>query len=395
MEDLGNAVLEPTKLKKIKILSLSWRDIKSPKAGGAEIFTHNMLAYNAQQYEIVSFSPSFPGGIDGEVIDNITYFRKGGIFSVIWHAFCYYKKNQKDIDYVIDQCNTHRFFTKFWVPKSKRIFLIFQLTREIWAYHMAFPFCKLGKWLETSMLRLNRNDITITESESTKQDLISVGYQSEKICIIPIGLDFEPWKIERWVEKKDTPVFIYVGRYARYKGIDAAIESIALLKKHHPTAQLWIVGKCDQQYTEDVLIPLCQKLGLSMGYDERDDVVLWGFVSAEKKVELQSRSTALLFPSLREGWGMIVTEAAAVGTPSIVYNSPGCRDAVNFGKCGYLCKENTPEELANLMQRTIENRGEYFEIQQSAYNFSCDFNWAKTGLAFAHLIENLQENQNG
>ena len=49
---------------------------------------------------------------------------------------------------------------------------------------MTFPFNKIGKMLENTLLRLNKNDITITESESTKNDLINVGFHGDKVFII-------------------------------------------------------------------------------------------------------------------------------------------------------------------------------------------------------------------
>ena len=96
----------------------------------------------------------------------------------------YYKKNKKNIDLVIDQCNAHRFFTKFYVPKKKRIFYTHQLSRELWFVMADPPISFLGYAAETPMLRLNRNDQTITVSESTKQGLLDVGYKDENIKVL-------------------------------------------------------------------------------------------------------------------------------------------------------------------------------------------------------------------
>ena len=373
------------------ILSLSWRDIKSPKSGGAEIFTHRILAPNSGVFRIISFTPKYENSISREELDGITYLRKGNIFTVIWHSLLYYIKNHNGIDIVIDQCNTHRFFTKFWVPKEKRIFLIFQLTREIWDYQMKFPFNKFGKITETCILKLNRTDITITESLSTKRDLISIGFIPGKIHVVPIGLDFSPWPISQFLPKEDSLTFIYVGRYAKYKGIDIAIEAFAIVKKSHWNTRLWIVGKKEEIYIARVVAPLCRRYGLVYGEALDCDVVIFGFVSEEKKRELQSRAQALLFPSVREGWGMIITEAAAVGTPSIVFDSPGCRDAVDYGKAGYLCKINTVEEVTRLMMRSFEEPEEYQYTKNAAYAYACQFDWNISTEIFRNVIEDTLE----
>ena len=150
----------------------------------------------------------------------------------------FYALNKKNIDFVIDQCNTHRFFTPFWVPAKKRIFYIHQLTKEIWDYSAKFPLSTIGKLTEEWMLKLNRKDYVITVSESTRDELAERGYDKKKIKIIHNGVSFKPWEKEKWCEKENVPTFIYAGRYSPYKGIDVAIEAFALLKKQYPDAKI-------------------------------------------------------------------------------------------------------------------------------------------------------------
>ncbi len=378
---------------RITILSLSWRDIKSPAAGGAEVHTHEMLSRaDSKKYRIIHIAPYFEGLKKAECIDHIHYIRKGNIFTVIWYAFFYYQKNKDYINYVIDQCNTHRFFSPLWVRKEKRIFYILQLTREIWDINLKFPFSKIGKYTENFLLKMNKNDFTITESLSTKNDLIQVGFQPRKIKVIPVGMNFAPWEPEEFKKKESEPVFIYVGRYAKYKGINVAIKALGKIRKKYPKAKLWIVGKSDEAYIADCLMPICRKYKLTWGKKEEDaDIVSWGFVSEQKKLELLSRATALLFPSIREGWGIPVTEAANVGTPSIVFDSPGIRDAVDFGRAGYLCKKNTLSGLSKQMLLAIDDQQLYLQKRQAAYEFSKQFLWEKTGSMFDEFITSISK----
>ena len=84
------------KTNKRTILSLSWRDIKSPTAGGAEVQTHQMLSkVDMSKYRVVHIAAQYEGLPEDEVIDEVQYIRKGSIYSVIWYAFLYYKKNRK------------------------------------------------------------------------------------------------------------------------------------------------------------------------------------------------------------------------------------------------------------------------------------------------------------
>ncbi|PZD94731.1 glycosyltransferase family 1 protein [Paenibacillus sambharensis] len=383
--------------KKRTLLFLSWRDIKAPKSGGAEVFTHEMLKrLDTDRYEIIHYSPMFPGANPDERIDGVRYIRKGGNLSVIFHAQRYYAKHQSRIDYVVDQCNTHRFFTPLWVKASKRIFFIHQLTREIWHLNAKFPVSTLGYWTETPMLRLSRHDYTMTVSNSTRKDLLAAGFNPDKMTVLPEGIEFEHWPREQFLEKEASPVFIYVGRFVHYKGIDDTVKAFSEVKRKHPQAKLWVVGKTDHRYVQEVLKPIMDEAGLSYGEEnEGRDVTFFGFVSASRKLELMSRSHALLFPSLREGWGLIITEAGAVGTPSIVYHSPGIIDAVDEGRAGFLCSENKVEDLAGFMNQVIEQPEQAELMREKAYKFSLNFHWRHTAASFDRWMDQLYAKEGG
>lgn len=174
---------------KTVVLLLSWRDIRSPKSGGAEIFTHEMLKRSQQgRFQFIHFSPQFEGMPEHEVIDGITYIRKGNIYSVIYYAMRYYRRHRGKIDYVINQANTHQFFTRFWVEASKRIFFIHQLTREIWFENAKFPLNVIGFHMEPLMLKLARKDRTLTVSPSTRYDLLKLGFHPDRVHLLPEAL---------------------------------------------------------------------------------------------------------------------------------------------------------------------------------------------------------------
>lgn len=376
-------------MRKKVILMLSWRDIKNPLMGGAEVFTHEVLKrVNKDKYKIIHISPSVTGQPNREMIDGVKYLRFGSLKSVIFYAFLYYRKHAKNIDIVIDQCNTFRFFTKFWVPKNKRVFLIFQLCRELWDVMLKPPISTIGRIMETPMLKLNSDDITITESLSVKKELIQIGFKEEKIHIDPIGLAFEPWEEKNFFPKEKEPTFIFVGRCVKTKGIDQILEAFGRFKREYKEGKLWIVGSVKEDMWP-IMLPILEKHNLSYGKEIDKDVVYWGFVSEDKKLELQSRAKALLFPSMREGWGMIVTEAAAVGTPSVVYNTTGCCDAVDYGSAGYLCMTNCIDELLAKMINIVENEEEYEMFRKKSHAFSKEFSWNTSALIFEQIMDEV------
>ena len=381
-----------TLMKKKRILFLSWRDIKAPRAGGAEVHTHELMkVIDKEKYDIISFTPRYEGLKKEEIIDGIKYIRKGNVVTVIFWSFLYYFRYRKDIGYVVEQCNTHRFFTRFWVADNKRVFYIHQLTREIWDVNLSFPLNYIGKRLETWALKLQKKDYVFTVSESTKRDLIDVGFDPKRVFIIPNALDekFLGKAIENDINEKFHN-FVYVGRYSRYKGIDVSIEALGIVRNKYSDARLRIVGKIDETVVRDLIKPLSEKYGLRYGMDVGNDIILCGFVSEESKYQIIKDSLALLFPSIREGWGIIVTEAGAVGTPSIVFDSPGCRDAVDYGRAGFMCDENTAESLAQYMIKCIEDKSEYLIKRMAAYEFAQKFSWKNNKIIINDVLRTIE-----
>ncbi|WP_214811466.1 glycosyltransferase family 4 protein [Exiguobacterium sp. s127] len=362
------------------LLFLSWRDIKHPKAGSAEVFIHEVLKRVAEDYRLTHISPGFDGGHDVEFLDGVTYIRRGTNATVLLYAFHYYQIHASTIDLVVDQVNTHHFFTPLYVPREKRALFIYRLTREIWKINVNQPYAWLGERTETPRLRLYRNDLAVTVSKSTTDDLIDVGFAPKRITILPAGINFTPWPEIDWKNKEEKPTFLYIGRMSAYKGINDAIKAFVIFKQEFPEARFWVIGEKDETYIEEQLNPLLPE-------EMRQDIIYFGFVSHEEKLERMSRATALLFPSKREGWGLAVSEAAAVGTPSIVYHAPGLQDAVQYGLAGYMTMLQTPGALAIEMRSCIRDTEQYDTIRYASYLFAKTRHWDYTGSRFREWIQ--------
>ncbi|WP_050770854.1 glycosyltransferase family 4 protein [Bacillus coahuilensis] len=276
-------------MKQYRLLFLSWRDIRSPLKGGAETFTHELMKGLVKKgHQVTHFSPQYSGTLSVEVIDGIEYRRKGNMFTVLYHSANFYFRNHQIIHYVVDQCNTHRFFSFLWVKRSKRVFFIHQLTREIWFYHAKFPFHYLGFVLEPLLLWLNRNDRCITVSESTKHDLLKIGFRDHNVTILPEGLDIPPLKQEDFYQKEETPTFLYIGRMAKYKGIHDALVAYREFNKEYPKSKFWVIGAFNQEYFSKTIEQELIKSSLSYAItdgrpDNKVDVSFMGFVSSKKR----------------------------------------------------------------------------------------------------------------
>lgn len=355
----------------MNILIYSWRDIKNPEAGGAEVFTHEITKRWVEKgNEVTLCTSSFRGCIKDEVLDGVSIVRDGGKYSVYWKAKEHYKKYLKgNFDIVIDEINTRPFLTPKFVNKGEKLVaLIYQLARKFWFYETKFPINYVGYYfLENRWLKNYRDIPTITISKSTKKDLIALGFK--QVSIVPVGIDFKP--LDALPEKQIEPTLIFVGRLKRAKMPDHAIKAFKIIKEKLPNANLWVVG--DGYYRKELERISCT------------GVEFFGNVAMKRKLELMSRAHAILVPAVREGWGLVVTEANAMGTPAIGYNVHGLRDSIKNGETGLLCDPN-PEAMAGRAVELLQSDSLHELLSGNAIKWAGEFNWDRSAQAFLKEI---------
>jgi glycosyltransferase involved in cell wall biosynthesis len=309
------------------------------------------------------FSASFPGAAPEEMLDGIRIMRAGRQWTVHWHAFKRYRRSARvRFDIVIDEVNTMPFFTPFWAG-IPTFMLIFQLAREVWWYESPFPISAVGYAIEPMYLKGYRHTPVFTISRSTEQDLRSLGFKGP-ITIIPIGIE----KVAAASRSKaDTPTFLYVGRMAPSKRIEHMLQALAQFRQTTGAGTLWLVGSGSDRYQRS-LTKLSRHLGV-----ERS-VMFLGRVPSQEKLRLMAEAHALLMTSVREGWGLVVTEANACGTPAVVYDVPGLRDSVRTEVTG-LVVPALPMRLADAMIRITTDSDLYARLVIEGRNWSATFSF--------------------
>ena len=357
----------------MKILWFNWRDIRHPDAGGAEVFTHNVMRRLANKgYELTLFCPKFANCLATECIDNITIVRNGGKYTVYNEARRYYNAHGYKYDLIIDEINTKPFLTPKFVKEKPILALFHQLSKQFWFYETFFPLSYIGYYyLEGKWLSYYRNIPTITVSNSSKEDLKLLGFK--KIFLVPEGLDITP--LSKLPAKEQNPTLIFIGRLTRAKLPKHALEAFRIIKRTIPNAVLWIIG--DGYLRKDL-----EK------FNEKD-VVFYGRVKNELKYELLSKAHLVLLPGVREGWGLVVTESNAMGTPVIAYNIHGLRDSVINGKTGILTDENSPRSLAQSAIDLLQDPQLLMDYSLNSLQFSSQFNWDNTADEFDIIIKSL------
>jgi glycosyltransferase involved in cell wall biosynthesis len=352
-------------------LFLNWRDSANPLAGGAETFTEEIGKRLVQKgNEITLFTSSFSGCEPEASRFGIRVIREGGKYSVYARARSYVKRHLSQFDVVIDEINTVPFRIHRIAGKTPVVAVIHQLAREVWFLETRFPLNVLGYFvLEPLWLRGYRRTPTVTVSNSTKDDLLKLGFR--RVHVVHNGIGITP--LEKVPAKESNPVLVFVGRLVRSKHPEHAIRAFEQIRPDLPDAELWILG-------EGYLRPRLENIA-------GDGVKFFGRVHDEEKFDLLKRAHVLLAPSVREGWGISVIEANAMGTPAVGYAVPGLKDSIVQEETGLLVTPQNPEALADAAKLILCNDPSTENFSMNALQWSRKFSWDRSAEEFYELVE--------
>jgi glycosyltransferase involved in cell wall biosynthesis len=357
----------------LHVLWFNWRDIDNPEAGGAELYTHEVMRRLVKKgYNMTLFSARFSKSLKNDNIDGINIIREGGRYTVYYKARKYYNRHKNNYDFVVDEVNTIPFLTPKFVKEKPLLALYHSLFREGWFYETRFPLNYIGYYyLEKKWLSYYKDIPTVTVSNSTKQGLESMGLK--KVQVIPEGLSVTP--LTQLPEKSSSPLIVFVGRLKRHKLPHHAIEAFSIIKKEITDARMWVVG-------DGYLRKELQRMNVK-------DVTFFGRVKDELKYNLLSKAHLILVPAVLEGWGLVVTESNAMGTPAVAYNVAGLRDSIIDGKTGILVKNKSPESLADSAICLLKDKDRLGKLSFNALSFSRQFSWDNTANEFDRIITSM------
>lgn len=315
----------------MRILIYNWRDLEHRLAGGAEVYTAAIAREWVKSGHAVTLFCSTVAAAPSEEIheDGYTIIRRGSRHSVYREAKKYWKnEGSGNFDLVLDEINTRPFSAPKFVRNCPVMALAHQVADEVWQYEVKWPLSWFGRFvLEPYWLRQYKDIATITLSESSKESLQRYGLG--RVSVVAVGFDDDNCHTAP-VAKERSLTMVFVGRLSANKRPGHALEALAHVRQEVPDAELWVVGDG----------PLRGVLESAA----RPGVKLFGRVKEDEKRQLMARAHFLLATSVREGWGLVVSEAARVGTMSVGYDVAGLRDSI-IAANGKVVSES-PEMLA-------------------------------------------------
>ncbi len=367
----------------MRILVFNWRDIKNPQAGGAELLTHELAKrWKKHGHTVTLFTSGFSGAKADDAIDGVTVIRRGRWWSVHGLAFFYYLLHFRSlVDVVVDEVHWYPFFSVLYA-RHKTVLLACEVANRLFFQLLPYPLALLGRWLEKIYLFIYRSTPVMAISPSTKRDLVAEGIDAGQITILPMGVTVP--KTASRLKKSMHPTILFLGRLHPLKGARDAIDAFALIRKKLPSAKLWIVGEGQSRYKKQLDTQI-HSLALA------SSVTFFGHVSERRKFELLAAGHLLLVPSVHEGWGLVVAEAAHVGTPAVGYRTAGIADVIVDGKTGVLVPPGNIEELALETLKLWEDRARYKRYQTAGKKRALSMNWGNTALVALSVLVKAHE----
>ncbi|MBI4025129.1 MAG: glycosyltransferase family 4 protein [Verrucomicrobia bacterium] len=367
----------------MKILHVNHRDLRHPRAGGLETVIHELSRRWAQQgHEVAIACAGYAGCAHAETVEGIRVFRIGReeFFNFIAGPWLR-RRDWLGADVVIEHLSKVACFTPLFAGHRPCAAHVPHLFGRAIFEEVSWPIGVYVYVMERLIPCVYKRTPIWALCQSTADELAGLGIPAANIRVISGGVDTGFYAGD--AQPASHPTALYVGRIRRYKGLaEPLLTAWRIVINRCPDARLQIVGKGDYQ---DALRKEIAMRGLEAS------VELTGYVDEAHKRELMRSAWLMVYPSVKEGWGLSVIEAGAMGTPTVASDSPGLREAIRNGETGLLVPHGDANALAQAILRLIEDQSLRARLGGAARMWSRNFDWdemAKRVLDFlASIIE--------
>lgn len=349
----------------MRVVFMSWRDLSHPLAGGSEVLVDQLargLLARGHHVELLCGGPvgARPYGVTST----------GGLYGQYLGAPVRYLRSHRGTDLVVDVANGLPFLSPLW-RRGVSVCLVNHVHTQHWALWFPRPVAAVGRTTEAWLLRnVYRNRVFVAVSDSTATALVRLGVNRDRIRIVHNGV--EPDGSGPAPTPSGEPLFLALGRLMPHKRFDIVLR---LWETVRPATggRLVVVGDG----------PEMARLQSIAG----PGVSLPGRVTEEEKQRLLERAWLLLHPSMVEGWGLVIMEAAVHGTPSVAFDAPGVRDSVVDGETGTLARSEADFVRSWIALTADHCRRE--SLGRRARDRAAGFPWSSTVDRFVEVAEEV------
>lgn len=364
-----------------RLLILNWRDTRHPEGGGSEVYVEQVARLLRDRgYRVTLFS-ALRVGADGsraartEDRDGLRFVRRGGHLSVyLWAAVLTLLGRLGRPDVVLEVQNGMPFLARLYA-RCPVVVLVHHVHREQWPV-VGPSLARLGWFMESRVApRVGRRSRYVAVSQATKTELEELGVPPARVTVAVNGVPPAPELVG--VRRSRSPRLVVLSRLVPHKQIEHAITCLARLRPEFPDLTLVVVGS---GWWHDRLVEHAAACGVT------DSVDFSGHLDDLAKHRELARAWVHLLPSLKEGWGLSIVEAACHATPSVAYYAAGgVRESIQDGVTGLLAVDL--EDLISCTRSLLVDDVLRTSLGAKAQHRSRDFSWNTTA---AVIDETLQ-----
>ncbi|HET8766171.1 MAG TPA: glycosyltransferase family 4 protein [Pedococcus sp.] len=366
----------------MRIALLSWRDFTHPEGGGAEHYLETVGAeLAARGHDVVMYCAAHGDAPATEVRGRLTLRRQGGRLSVYAACVRALRRDEREhgpYDVVVDTQNGIPFFSPLGT-RTPVVVLVHHVHREQWPVVFSPWVARVGWAIESRLAPLlYRRNQYVAVSGRTRDELVGLGVEAGHVAVIHNGTD-SPRALD--VPRADTPTLVVLGRLVPHKRVEQAIDVLARLRPTHPGLQLRVVG---HGWWHDNIAAHAEASGVA------DDVHLLGFVDEGTKHAELAASWVALAPSVKEGWGLCVVEAASHGVPTVAYrDAGGLSESIVDRQTGVLVGD--ADELTHEVAMLLADHERREEMGRHAREYAQQFTWTSTAEHWERLLTEVAQ----
>jgi glycosyltransferase involved in cell wall biosynthesis len=360
----------------LRITFLSWRDTSHPEGGGSEVYVEEVAkGLVARGHRVTVVCAAHGHAARAEIVDGVAMRRRGGRLTVYLHglAFLLGREGRRQ-DLVIDVINGLPFAAPL-VRRHGLVALVHHVHREQWRIIYPGLWGRVGWFLESRVTPVLYSHVPhVTVSQASRRDLVDLGLEADRVRVIHNGTPTPVRAV--FSARSESPRLCVLSRLVPHKQIEHAVEVLATLAPTHPELTLDVIG--DGWWADHVRHRI-DELGVA------NRVTMHGHVDEAVKARLLDEAWLMLLPSVKEGWGIAVLEAASHHTPTLAYRSAGgVNESVRDGDTGVLVNDLAEMELA-----TLELLGDHVRLtlmSSRAFEKAQNYRWEQTVSEFEQVL---------
>jgi len=363
-----------------RVLILNWRDTGHPQGGGSEVYVEQVARRLARLgKEVTVFCGAYPGAPADEVVHGVRFVRRGSwrtvyVWAFVYHLFGSFGPHEA----VVDVKNGIPFLAPLYCRRPV-VGLIHHVHREQWGMNFSSGWARFGWWVESRLSpRVYGRCRHVVVSEATRREVAALGIPSENIEIVHNGAEPAAEKAPRSV----APTVLSLGRLVPHKRVELALEAAARLRPEIPDIRVVVAG-------HGPWLPRLQAHADQLGI--ADAVSFLGWVDEQTKRRLLSEAWVLAMPSVKEGWGLAVMEAAARSTPAVAFRVGGLEESIDDGRTGLLADDAEGFTLA--LRRLLLDPGLRESLGAEAARRARAYSWDMTARRFEAVLTGLHSPQ--